>query len=228
METVQHEDGAAKDVDGAQDGGVMAWRNAAKSTVRRGTEAAKASGIGAVLAIGGGSVIDCAKAVAAGAVYEGDPWNLLSYKVPTEKALPVFTVPTMSGTGSEMSSGSVITNEETKEKIGLDNPCLRPKASFLVPEFTYTVSPYQTASGSADVISHFFDFYYFAKADNLSMQRSIMESIMGTVVKYTPLALKEPDNYEARANLMWAAAWGSGWNMCPKMRPWRNYSIVSA
>lgn len=178
------------------------------STVRRGTEAAKASGIGAVLAIGGGSVIDCAKAVAAGAVYEGDPWDLLSYKVPTEKALPVFTVLTMSGTGSEMSSGSVITNEETKEKIGLDNPCLRPKASFLVPEFTYTVSPYQTASGSADVISHFFDFYYFAKADNLSMQRSIMESIMGTVVKYTPLALKEPDNYEARANLMWAAAWG--------------------
>lgn len=129
------------------------------STVRRGTEAAKASGIGAVLAIGGGSVIDCAKAVAAGAVYEGDPWDLLSYKVPTEKALPIFTVLTMSGTGSEMSSGSVITNEETKEKIGLDNPCLRPKASFLVPEFTYTVSPYQTASGSADVISHFFDFY---------------------------------------------------------------------
>ncbi|MBQ7515751.1 MAG: iron-containing alcohol dehydrogenase [Schwartzia sp.] len=178
------------------------------STVRRGTDLAKESGAAAVLAIGGGSVIDCAKAVAAGAVYGGDPWDLLSYKVPAEKALPVFTVLTMSGTGSEMSSGSVITNEETKEKIGLDNPCLRPKASFLVPEFTYTVSPYQTACGSADVISHFFDFYYFAKADNLSMQRSIMESIMRTVVDYTPQAIKEPNNYEARANLMWAAAWG--------------------
>lgn len=114
----------------------------------------------------------------------------------------------MTGSGSETSYGTVITNWETKEKIGLASEKIIPAVSFLNPEFTYTVNAYQTACGSSDIMSHFFDFYYFSKQDNLVMQRRIMEAIMRTVVQYTPVAVRNPRDDEARANLMWAAAWG--------------------
>ena len=178
------------------------------TTVRRGADAGRREGVDVVLAVGGGSVIDCAKAIAIAIPCSGDVWDTISGKQPVGEVLPICTVLTMTGSGSETSYGTVITNWETKEKIGLASEKIIPAVSFLNPEFTYTVNAYQTACGSSDIMSHFFDFYYFSKQDNLVMQRRIMEAIMRTVVQYTPVAVRNPRDDEARANLMWAAAWG--------------------
>lgn len=133
--------------------------------------------------------------------------GLVCQKSPVTNALPIFTILTLAATGSEMDCGGVISNMETKEKLGLIHPILQPKISFLNPENTFTVSAYQTASGAADIIAHLFDVCYFAKSEKMYMLDMVMESILKTVVKYAPIAINEPDNYEARANLMWAASW---------------------
>ena len=105
-----------------------------------------------------------------------------------------------------MDGGGVITNLSTHEKIGRMEDILRPKASFLDPALTYTVSPYQTACGSADILSHIMETY-FTTQDDLYMLDGVMETLMRTVIKYAPVAMKKPDDYEARANLMWASSW---------------------
>lgn len=160
-----------------------------------------------LLAVGGGSTIDCTKAIAAAAYYEGDAWDLVKQKVPVTKALPILTVLTLSATGSEMDCGGVISNMETNEKIGLVHPLLQPKVSFLDPEYTYSVSRFQTACGSVDIISHIFDCNYFTAGDKMDMMSRIQEEVIRTVIKYAPIALEQPENYEARANLMWASSW---------------------
>lgn len=160
-----------------------------------------------LLAVGGGSTIDCTKAIAAAAYYEGDAWDLVKQKAPVTKALPILTVLTLSATGSEMDCGGVISNMETNEKIGLVHPLLQPKVSFLDPEYTYSVSNFQTACGSADIISHIFDCNYFTAGDKMDMVSRIQEEVIRTVIKYAPIALEQPENYEARANLMWASSW---------------------
>lgn len=181
--------------------------NPRHTTVNKGAEICRREKIDAVLAVGGGSTIDCAKVVAAAAFYEGDSWDLVTRKAPITKALPVVTIVTLAATGSEMNPNAVISNLETNEKIGLVHPLLQPKVSFLDPTLTYSVNAFQTACGAVDIMSHVFDAFYFTAAPKMHLVDRAMEEVLKTVIKYAPIAIREPDNYEARANLMWASSW---------------------
>ncbi|EGC83632.1 iron-containing alcohol dehydrogenase [Anaerococcus hydrogenalis] len=175
-------------------------------SVRKGVKIIKENNIGAILAVGGGSTIDASKFMAAGALADFDPWEFISKGKPMSPAIPLLSVLTMAATGSEMDNGGVITNPETKEKLSSGHPDTKPKVSFLNPEITYTVSKYQTACGSSDILSHIFE-NYFNQYGSMYMLDRMMESLMKTVIKYGPIAMKDPNNYEARANLMWASSW---------------------
>lgn len=177
-------------------------------SVREGVKICKDKNIDVVLAVGGGSTIDASKFICAGAMVDFDPWDFIDLKKrkKIEKALPLLTILTISATGSEMDKGGVITNNQTNEKLSNGAYCMLPKVSFLDPTNTYTVSSYQTACGSADILSHVMEVY-FNMEDDLFMLDCIMESLMKTVIKYAPIAIKEPNNYDARANLMWASSW---------------------
>lgn len=175
-------------------------------SVRKGADLCKQHDIDVLLAVGGGSTIDATKWMAAGACVEHDPWDFFSKWAPVEKALPIVTVLTLSATGSEMNSGGVISNPETQDKIGRVSSSLLPKVSFLDPTNTYTVSAYQTACGAADMMSHIIEVYFNMEPD-LFMLDSFMEGMMKTIIKYVPIAMREANNYEARANLMWASSW---------------------
>ena len=190
-------------------------------SVRTGAEMCKEHNIDVVLAVGGGSTIDAAKFIAAGACVDHDPWDFLSEKLaPIHKALPIVTILTLSATGSEMDTAAVITNFATQQKIGRLHRNLLPRVSFLDPTNTFTVSPYQTACGSADIISHILEVY-FAPEQDLYMLDCFMEGLLKTVIKYAPVAMAEPDNYEARANLMWASSWAiNGFITAGKSHAW--------
>lgn len=176
-------------------------------SVRKGVRICKDEKIDVLLAVGGGSTLDATKFMAAGACVEHDPWDFLSENwAPIEKALPVITVLTLAATGSEMDAGGVISNPETQDKIGRLAPPMLPKVSFLDPTLTYTVSPYQTACGAADMMSHIMEVYFNMEQD-LYMLDCFMEGMMRTIIKYAPIAMREPENYEARANLMWTSSW---------------------
>ncbi|MCQ2563588.1 MAG: iron-containing alcohol dehydrogenase [Mogibacterium sp.] len=177
------------------------------ASIRSGAAKCKESCIDIVLAVGGGSVIDASKAIAAGACVDFDPWEF--YGGPRrmiEKALPLFTVVTMASTGSEMTCGAVISNDETCEKLGRGGFPVFPKASFLDPELTYSVPAFQTACGAADILSHVMESYFKKDLDFCLLDR-MMEGVMKTVVANAKIALAEPENYEARGNLLWAASW---------------------
>jgi alcohol dehydrogenase YqhD (iron-dependent ADH family) len=176
------------------------------TSVKRGVDICKKERIDVLLAVGGGSTIDATKFIGAGAYYRGDAWDILTNKAPVTNCLPIVTVLTLAATGSEMDAGGVISNLETKDKIGYMHPLLLPKVSFLDPTNTYSVSAYQTACGAADIMSHVIEVYFNMDQD-LMMLDSVMEGLMRTVVKYAPVAIEEPANYEARANLMWASSW---------------------
>ena len=175
-------------------------------SVRQGAQICKDEKIDVLLAVGGGSTIDATKWMAAGACVDFDPWEFFSRWAPVEKALPIVTVLTLSATGSEMDAGGVISNPETKDKIGRMASPLLPKVSFLDPSNTYTVSSYQTACGAADMMSHIMEVY-FNMSQDLFMLDCFMEGMMRTIIRYTPIAMKDPTNYEARANLMWTSSW---------------------
>ncbi len=177
------------------------------SSVNAGADICKKEGIDVILAVGGGSVLDCAKYIGAAAFYDGDAWDILLGKVDVTKCIPLVTVLTLAATGSEMDCGGVISNPETKDKIGRLFAPMLPKVSFLDPTETYSVSKYQTACGSADILSHLFEIYFVPKGGSMYMLDRFMEGMIKTVIKYAPIALKEPDNYEARANLMWTSSW---------------------
>ena len=173
-------------------------------TVRKGVSLCKENQIECIVAIGGGSTIDCSKAIAAGAYYEKDPWDLILEPKKIKKALPILDILTISATGSETNNTVVISNPENHLKLGFSSPWIYPKVAILNPEFTYTVPAFQTASGSADILSHLFESYF--NDDYTSrVHQSMMEGIMKTVIHYAPMALEQPKNYEARANLMWSA-----------------------
>ncbi len=181
--------------------------NPRHTTANRGAAICKEEGIDVILAVGGGSVIDCAKGVAAAAKTEsGDVWPLVSNGVWITDALPVIAVLTNAATGSEMDAWAVISNMDTNEKIGLGGEALIPKAAFENPEWSYTLPSYQTACGAFDIFNHVLDNYYLAGDATFDMILEMQEAVMRAVVKWTPIALKEPDNYEARANLMWASS----------------------
>ena len=176
-------------------------------SVRQGAQMCKEHNIDVLLAVGGGSTIDATKFMAAGACVEHDPWEFFGAGAkPIERALPIVTILTLSATGSEMDAGGVISNLATQDKLGRMAPAMLPKVSFLDPTLTYSVSAYQTACGAADIMSHIMEVYFNMNKD-LFMLDCVMEGLLKTVVKFAPVAIAEPDNYEARANLMWASSW---------------------
>lgn len=176
-------------------------------TVRKGIELCKQNNIDVVLAVGGGSTIDCSKLIAAGYYYDGDPWDLVKDKTRIKKALPLVTILTIAATGSEMNGTAVISNPETNEKLGTSSTVMQPKASILDPEYTFTLPAIQTAAGIADIMSHVLE-NYFNSNTGVYLQSKICESLLKTCIKYGPIALKEPKNYEARSNIMWASTLG--------------------
>ncbi len=191
-------------------------------SVRLGAQMCKDHQIDVLLAVGGGSTIDATKFMAAGACVDHDPWDFLDLKkwAPIERALPIVTILTLAATGSEMDTAAVISNLETQDKIGRLDPALSPKASFLDPTNTFTVSPYQTACGSADIMSHIIEVYFNMNQD-LYMLDCFMEGLMKTIIRYAPVAMSDPTNYEARANLMWASSWAiNGFVNGGKQKAW--------
>lgn len=176
-------------------------------SVRKGAEMCKEHNIDVLLAVGGGSTLDATKFMAAGACVDHDPWEFFGANAkPIECALPIVTILTLAATGSEMDSGGVISNLATGDKLGRLAPALQPRVSFLDPTLTYSVSKFQTACGAADMMSHIIEVYFNTQKD-LFMLDCFMEGMLKTIVRYAPIALREPDNYEARANLMWTSSW---------------------
>lgn len=174
-------------------------------SVAEGVRICRDNNIDFILAVGGGSTIDCSKAIAAAYYYEGNPWDLVIGKAKIEKVLPIGTILTLAATGSEMDAGAVITNMETNQKYGFGHPEFFPKFSILDPTYTYTVSKYQTASGVADIMSHTFE-EYFSNEKGAYLQDRLAEGILKTCIRYGRIAIDEPENYEARANIMWASS----------------------
>ncbi|MDF2036590.1 iron-containing alcohol dehydrogenase [Cytobacillus oceanisediminis] len=173
------------------------------STVRKGVEICKAEGIDFLLAVGGGSVIDCTKAIAAGAKYAGDAWDLVIKKAFAAKALPFGTVLTLAATGSEMNAGSVITNWETNEKYGWGSPVTFPKFSILDPVNTFTVPRNQTVYGIVDMMSHVLE-HYFHLEENTDFQDRMCESLLITIMEAAPKLLEDLESYEHRATILYS------------------------
>ena len=174
-------------------------------SVRRGVELCHAHEIDMVLAVGGGSTIDCAKVIAAGACYDGDAWDLVLDGRKIKSALPVYSVLTLAATGSEMDSFAVISDLSKHEKWGTGSQLLKPRMSILNPEYTFSVSAKQTSAGTADIMSHTLE-NYFTQVRGAYVQARMCEALLKTLIHYGPIALEQPENYEARANLMWASS----------------------
>lgn len=169
-------------------------------SVEKGVALCREHAIDVILAVGGGSTIDCSKAIAAGVFYEGDDlWEMVASRHGTLKALPLVDILTLSATGSEFDGGGVITNLKINQKLG--NSYTYPAVSICDPTYTFSVSKYQTAAGSADIISHICE-NYFSRTEDSDLSDGIAETVLKSVIKNLPIALAEPDNYSARANLM--------------------------
>ncbi|MBM7870670.1 alcohol dehydrogenase YqhD (iron-dependent ADH family) [Clostridium pascui] len=189
-------------------------------SVRDGVKICKENNIEVILAVGAGSVLDCSKVIAAGYYYEGDAWDLVIRKARVTNTLPLGTIITLAATGSEVDAGAVITNPDTNDKLALAHPAMTPKFSILDPTFTFTVPRNQTAAGTADIMSHIMETY-FSSPRQASIQNRISEALLKTCIKYAPIALEEPENYEARANLMWASSNAMNGNIgAGKERKW--------
>ena len=177
--------------------------NPRDTLVYEGTEICRREGIDFILAVGGGSCIDSSKAIAAGVFYEGDFWELYLRKSEIKKALPVGTVLTIAAAGSEGSSSSVITKESEGLKRSVNSALIRPVFSVLNPELTFSLPPYQTACGAADIMAHVLE-RYFTNTEEVEITDRLCEAVLITMVKEAPIAVREPENYGARANIMWA------------------------
>lgn len=189
-------------------------------TVRKGVQICRDNNVEVVLAVGGGSSIDCAKVIAAGVKYDGDPWELVTNPEKIQEVLPIVTILTLSATGSEMNKNAVISDMTTNQKIGTAHENMKPKASILDPEYTYSVPKNQTAAGTADIMSHIFE-NYFNHTEGVDIQDSTAEGLLRTCIKYGAIAIEEPTNYDARANLMWASSWAiNGLISYGRSAPW--------
>lgn len=174
-------------------------------SVAEGVKICRENNIDFILAVGGGSTIDCCKVIAGAVAYDGNPWDLVIGKAKYDKVLPIASILTIAATGSEMDAGAVITNLETNQKYGTGHPGFFPKFSILDPTYTYSVSKYQTASGVADIMSHTFEVY-FSNVKGAYLQDRLAEGVLKTCIHYGRIAIDDPENYEARANLMWASS----------------------
>lgn len=192
------------------------------TSVVEGVKMCKELGIDVILSVGGGSVLDCSKAIAAGAKYDGEAWDLITHKTKTEAALPIVDIMTLAATGSEYDMGGVISRTETNDKIGYLDPHLFPVVSLLDPQYTYSVNAKHTAAGIADAFNHVLE-QWFCQDHNMVADGFCL-SVLSTLVSYGPVAIEYPDNYEARAEIMLAAMFGcngilaignspSGWPM---------------
>jgi alcohol dehydrogenase len=173
------------------------------SSVKEGVKICKENDIDFLLAVGGGSVIDCTKAIAAGAKYDGDAWDLVTKKAFAHEALPFGTVLTLAATGSEMNAGSVITNWETQEKYGWGSPVTFPQFSILDPVNTFTVPKNHTIYGMVDMMSHVFE-QYFNDATNTPLQDRMCESTLRTVIETAPKLINDLENYELRETILYS------------------------
>ncbi|MDP5274944.1 iron-containing alcohol dehydrogenase [Chengkuizengella axinellae] len=172
------------------------------TTVHKGVEICKKEGIEFLLAVGGGSVIDCTKAIAAGAKLDGDIWEVITRKKAATEALPFGTVLTLAATGSEMNAGSVITNWETNEKYGWGSPAVFPKFSILDPENTFSVPRDQTIYGIVDMMTHVLE-QYFHHTKNTALQDRMCESVLQTVIETAPQLLNDLENYDHRETILY-------------------------
>ena len=189
-----------------EDAGVMP--NPTVEKLYEGVERARAAKADLILAVGGGSVCDYAKAVSVSVHCDEDPWEkyYIRFEEPTCEIVPVACVLTMVGTGSEMNGGSVITNHAQKLKIGhVFGTEVFPKFSVLNPEFTFTLPKYQMVAGFYDIMSHILEQYFSGTDDNTSDY--IMEGLLRSLIHSAPIAVEDPKNYEARSNIMWTATW---------------------
>lgn len=177
--------------------------NPRDTLVYEGVRICKEENVDFILSVGGGSCIDSSKAIALGALYDGDFWDFYSKKRPVERALPVGTVLTIAAAGSEGSGGSVITKEDGMLKRDAGSDFLRPRFSILNPALTQTLPAYQTACGATDIMAHVFE-RYFTNTKEVEITDRLCEAVLLTMIKETPRALAEPDNYGVRANIMWA------------------------
>lgn len=198
--------------------------NPKASLCQKGIEICRENNIDFVVAVGGGSSSDCAKGVCAGYYYDGTLREMIEKHVPAKKALPLFVVITLAATGSEMNDGGVITIDETNTKASVHGPAIYPTISFLDPSYTYTVPARQTAAGTADIFTHVIE-NYFDSATDTYFTDGVCESILRTCVKYGPIAIAEPENDEARSNLLLASSWAmsglvmGGRNEGPTLHP---------
>jgi alcohol dehydrogenase YqhD (iron-dependent ADH family) len=199
------------------------------TSVRQGIKLCREHNIESIVAVGGGSVIDCAKTIATGVYHQGDPWDLFLLGDSTiKKALPIGTILTLAGTGSEMNGNAVLSNEETVQKLAIHHDILRPKFSILDPTYTFTVPKNQTAAGTVDIFSHILE-QYFSPTKDAFVQNRVAESLLKTCIYYGPIALKEPTNYEARAQLMWTSSLAlNGLLGYGKITDWATHGIEHA
>lgn len=177
--------------------------NPRSGLVYEGIELCKKEKVDFILAVGGGSSIDSSKAIALGAVYDGDFWDFYEGSAKAEAALPVGTILTIAAAGSEGSPDSVITREEGMLKRGTGTDLIRPKFSVLNPALTQTLPAYQTACGATDIIAHVFE-RYFTNTQEVEITDRLCEAVVLTMLKEVPRVITDPDNYDARANIMWA------------------------
>ena len=178
--------------------------NPRSTLVYKGIELARTEKVDFILAVGGGSVIDSGKAIAVGVPYEGDFWDFFCGKAKAETALNVGVVLTLAAAGSEGSKSCVITNEETKLKRGHGTELNRPKFALMNPELTYTLPAYQTACGATDIMAHVLERYFTNETD-VDLTDRLCEAVLSAVVRAAPIALRNPSDYDARAQLMWAS-----------------------
>lgn len=175
-------------------------------SVLEGVRICKEKQVDVILAVGGGSVLDCSKAIAAGACYEGDPWDLITYKVKAKAALPIVDILTLAATGSEYDCGGVISRTETNDKTAYMDPLLFPVCSILDPQYTFTVSKKQTAAGCADAMNHTIEQYF--AADTTLLNDGFCESMLKSLMVNTRKCLENPEDYTARAEMMLCCTYG--------------------
>ncbi len=175
-------------------------------SVLDGVKLCKKHNVDVILSVGGGSVLDCSKAIAAGAKYDGDPWDLISYKVKAKAALPIVDIITLAATGSEYDCGGVISRTETNDKIGYMDPLLFPEVSFLDPTYTFTVPKKQIAAGCADAMNHIMEQYFCEESTLLN--DGFMEAGLKSLMVNARKCLENPEDYNARAEMMLDCTYG--------------------
>ncbi len=202
-----------------------AMPNPRLSLVREGISLCRSRKVDAILAVGGGSVIDSAKAIGIGVKYQGDVWDFFSGNAAPESMLPLGVVLTIPAAGSEASSFSVITNEDGWLKMGTGNDCMRPEFALMNPELTFSLPPFQTACGISDMLAHVME-RYFSNTPDVELTDRLCEATMQTILHLGPVVVREPENYGARAEILWTGTVAhNGWLDPGRETDWASHAI---